>query len=40
MGYGLGASSAAALNVAAGKRSIAMMGDGGYCCCWCFHYGC
>ena len=30
MGYGLGASSAAALNVAAGKRSIAMMGDGGF----------
>ena len=30
MGYGLGASSASALNVAAGKRSIAMMGDGGF----------
>jgi indolepyruvate ferredoxin oxidoreductase alpha subunit len=30
MGYGLGASSAAALNVPAGKRSIAMMGDGGF----------
>ena len=30
MGYGLGASSASALNVQAGKRSIAMMGDGGF----------
>ena len=30
MGYGLGASSASALNVAAGKRSIAIMGDGGF----------
>jgi len=30
MGYGLGASSASALNVKAGKRSIAMMGDGGF----------
>ena len=30
MGYGLGASSASALNVRAGKRSIAMMGDGGF----------
>ena len=30
MGYGLGASSASALNVAAGKRSIAVMGDGGF----------
>jgi len=30
MGYGLGASSTSALNVAAGKRSIAMMGDGGF----------
>ncbi len=30
MGYGLGVSSAAALNVPAGKRSIAMMGDGGF----------
>jgi indolepyruvate ferredoxin oxidoreductase alpha subunit len=30
MGYGLGASSASALNVDAGKRSIAMMGDGGF----------
>ena len=30
MGYGLGASSASALNVTAGKRSIAMMGDGGF----------
>jgi indolepyruvate ferredoxin oxidoreductase alpha subunit len=30
MGYGLGASSAAALNVKAGKRSIAIMGDGGF----------
>ena len=30
MGYGLGASSASALNVEAGKRSIAMMGDGGF----------
>ena len=30
MGYGLGASSASAFNVPAGKRSIAMMGDGGF----------
>ena len=30
MGYGLGAASASALNVEAGKRSIAMMGDGGF----------
>ena len=30
MGYGLGVSSAAALNVAAGKRSISIMGDGGF----------
>lgn len=30
MGYGLGASSAAAFNVKAGKRSIAIMGDGGF----------
>lgn len=30
MGYGLGVSSAAALNVPAGKRSIAVMGDGGF----------
>ncbi len=30
MGYGLGVSSAAALNVAAAKRSIAVMGDGGF----------
>ena len=30
MGYGLGASSASALNVEASKRSIAMMGDGGF----------
>ena len=30
MGYGLGASSASALNVPAGKRSIAVMGDGGF----------
>ncbi|MDH5538819.1 MAG: indolepyruvate ferredoxin oxidoreductase subunit alpha [Rhizobacter sp.] len=30
MGYGLGASSAAALNVTAGKRSISVMGDGGF----------
>ncbi len=30
MGYGLGASSAAAFNVPASKRSIAMMGDGGF----------
>jgi len=30
MGYGLGVSSAAALNVEAGKRSIAIMGDGGF----------
>jgi indolepyruvate ferredoxin oxidoreductase alpha subunit len=30
MGYGLGASSAAALNVDASKRSIAIMGDGGF----------
>ena len=30
MGYGLGASSAAAFNVKAGKRPIAFMGDGGF----------
>ncbi len=30
MGYGLGVSSASALNVPAGKRSIAVMGDGGF----------
>ncbi len=30
MGYGLGAASAAGLNVAKGKRSIAVMGDGGF----------
>ncbi len=30
MGYGLGPASASALNVAAGKRSIAVMGDGGF----------
>ncbi|MBU3737744.1 MAG: indolepyruvate ferredoxin oxidoreductase subunit alpha [Rhodoferax sp.] len=30
MGYGLGASSASALNVASSKRSIAIMGDGGF----------
>src|SRR5215470_11431591 len=30
MGYGLGAAGAAALNVKAGKRAIAMMGDGGF----------
>jgi indolepyruvate ferredoxin oxidoreductase, alpha subunit len=30
MGYGLGAASASAFNVPAGKRSIAMMGDGGF----------
>lgn len=30
MGYGLSASSAAALNVKAGKRSISVMGDGGF----------
>ncbi|HEY1154502.1 MAG TPA: indolepyruvate ferredoxin oxidoreductase subunit alpha [Pseudolabrys sp.] len=30
MGYGLGAASASAFNVKAGKRSIAMMGDGGF----------
>lgn len=30
MGYGLGASSAAAFNVRAGKRPIAFMGDGGF----------
>ena len=30
MGYGLGVSSASALNVAAGKRSVAIMGDGGF----------
>src|SRR5262249_60012636 len=29
MGYGLGAAGAAALNVKAGKRAIALMGDGG-----------
>jgi len=30
MGYGLGAASASAFNVKAGKRSIAFMGDGGF----------
>jgi indolepyruvate ferredoxin oxidoreductase, alpha subunit len=30
MGYGLGPASASAFNVSAGKRSIAMMGDGGF----------
>ena len=30
MGYGLGAASASAFNVKAGKRSIAVMGDGGF----------
>jgi indolepyruvate ferredoxin oxidoreductase alpha subunit len=30
MGYGLGAAGASALNVRAGKRAIAMMGDGGF----------
>jgi indolepyruvate ferredoxin oxidoreductase alpha subunit len=30
MGYGLGSAGAAALNVAAGKRAISMMGDGGF----------
>jgi indolepyruvate ferredoxin oxidoreductase alpha subunit len=30
MGYGLGAAGAAALNVKAGKRAIALMGDGGF----------
>src|SRR5215470_5787380 len=30
MGYGLGPASASAFNVKAGKRSIAMMGDGGF----------
>src|SRR5690606_6340514 len=30
MGYGLGAASAAALNVPEGKRPIAVMGDGGF----------
>src|SRR5262249_58178731 len=30
MGYGLGGAGAAALNVAAGKRAIALMGDGGF----------
>jgi len=30
MGYGLGPASASAFNVRAGKRSIAMMGDGGF----------
>ena len=30
MGYGLGAAGAAALNVPAGKRAIAVMGDGGF----------
>jgi len=30
MGYGLGPASAAAFNVPAGKRSIAVMGDGGF----------
>ncbi len=30
MGYGLGGASAAAFNVKAGKRPIAMMGDGGF----------
>ncbi len=30
MGYGLGASSAAAFNVPAAKRPISIMGDGGF----------
>jgi len=30
MGYGLGGAGAAALNVAAGKRAIALIGDGGF----------
>ena len=30
MGYGLGASSAAAFNVPAAKRAISIMGDGGF----------
>ena len=30
MGYGLGPASASAFNVKADKRSIAMMGDGGF----------
>ena len=30
MGYGLGAASAAGLNIGKGKRSIAVMGDGGF----------
>jgi indolepyruvate ferredoxin oxidoreductase alpha subunit len=30
MGYGLGGAGAAALNVAAGKRAIALVGDGGF----------
>jgi indolepyruvate ferredoxin oxidoreductase, alpha subunit len=30
MGYGLGAAGASALNIKAGKRAIAMMGDGGF----------
>ena len=30
MGYGLGGAAASALNVPAGKRAIAMMGDGGF----------
>ena len=30
MGYGLGGAGAAALNAAAGKRAIALMGDGGF----------
>lgn len=30
MGYGLGAAGAAALNAPAGKRAIAVMGDGGF----------
>jgi len=30
MGYGLGGAGAAALNVAAGKRAISIMGDGGF----------
>src|SRR5262249_61460261 len=30
MGYGLGGAGAAAFNVAAGKRAIALVGDGGF----------
>ena len=30
MGYGLGPASASAFNVPAGKRSISMLGDGGF----------